>query len=865
MAGLGRKKLLTRYPGIQPFSREYKDVFFGRNRDIETLSKLINVNKLTVLHGKSGLGKSSLLNAGIIPKLEGNDGYRTMIVRFGAYNREHPTTPKEIFLNRIINQTPSGLSFIEKNGQPHSLWEAFKSLQWLWRNEQGVLLVLDQFEEVFSYPSGVDAFGREFSELLFNRMPEKLRRFLYQLVEESSSSAENYTEQIDFIDNAPPVKVLIGIRSDRLSFLDRFSPYIPNILKNCYELTPLSIEQALDAIIKPAEEKEHSERYLSPPFHYDSASLDRIVSYLSNHYHRPVEPFLLQIICQYVEQKVIQKASKASGDITTKGIELANRLDNITQAYYQNIVQRQREGTNQLYYSEVERLLIRFLVEKNLIDAQNHHRISLDGSIVEQKGIGDELLDELVDARLLRREPNTVSGTSYEISHDTLVEPILNAAQYLGSLDEQLEEYYLAQIEQEEAIQQFIETRLIDHRNGQAVSIPLYQIESPEKNLCERLLSAKLIRLVPGKDDKQYNELYPMFIAPLLKQRAEREELSKQKLRNRVKRLFWGILAAVLITLVLLAATTISIYFYRQARASEISAIESEEKAKKNAALAQRGEQSAMLARDSLSSTLDELKEALRFAEEQRRIVSFERERVQAALEQTRKAQKKAELSLKRAMIAEREASEAYSQTLAEKAIADSLRSVAEQKQLQAELQKDLAQEAKVLADKQAKLEQAKELALQAVLLKEKDLPLSLRLAEAAYKLDPVDYSIKKAFLTVYYGGSEWSAAEAMDPDDPLVNQFSQKHQRNWTYQLLEGNRNVKLLGPEETELITFTAPEKIDQVFFTLDTSYLVVQTKNNRFWKWSISIEQLIQKLDARGIPELSSSQKEQFEIKQ
>ena len=259
------------------------------------------------------------------------------------------------------------------------------------------------------------------------------------------------------------------------------------------------------------------------------------------------------------------------------------------------------------------------------------------------------------------------------------------------------------------------------------------------------------------------------------------------------------------------------------------------------------------------------LEEALRYAEEQRQIASFERENVLVALEQTQKAKKETEQALERARSAEIRASEAYSQTLAEKAIADSLRFVAEQKQLQAELQKDLAQEAKVLADKQAKLEQAKELALQAVLLMEKDRPLSLRLAEAAYQLDSIDYSIKKAFFTVYYGDSEWSVAEAVDPNDPLLNQLSQKHQRNWTYQLLEGDMAVKLLGPEKTELITFIAPEKIDQVFFTLDTSYLVVQTNKNRFWKWSISIEQLTQKLDARGIPELSSSQMEQFEIKQ
>ena len=59
-----------RYPGVQPFKTEQADLFFGRDDDRERLLNLLLLEKLLVLFGKSGYGKSSLLNAGIIPDLD---------------------------------------------------------------------------------------------------------------------------------------------------------------------------------------------------------------------------------------------------------------------------------------------------------------------------------------------------------------------------------------------------------------------------------------------------------------------------------------------------------------------------------------------------------------------------------------------------------------------------------------------------------------------------------------------------------------------------------------------------------------------------------------------------------------------------
>ena len=59
-----------RYPGTRSFERKEADVFFGREGDTQQLWRLLRLEQLVVLYGKSGLGKSSLINAGILPLVD---------------------------------------------------------------------------------------------------------------------------------------------------------------------------------------------------------------------------------------------------------------------------------------------------------------------------------------------------------------------------------------------------------------------------------------------------------------------------------------------------------------------------------------------------------------------------------------------------------------------------------------------------------------------------------------------------------------------------------------------------------------------------------------------------------------------------
>ena len=58
--------------GLQSYTEELSSSFFGRDVEIDTLTKLVQSNPLTIVFGRSGTGKTSLLNAGVFPKLRKN-------------------------------------------------------------------------------------------------------------------------------------------------------------------------------------------------------------------------------------------------------------------------------------------------------------------------------------------------------------------------------------------------------------------------------------------------------------------------------------------------------------------------------------------------------------------------------------------------------------------------------------------------------------------------------------------------------------------------------------------------------------------------------------------------------------------------
>ena len=167
-----------------------------------------------VLYAKSGLGKSSLINAGLIPKVEAGQNFACFSIRFGAYKAD---TFEDSPLTRTKQNIGTSGSFLEKiiDEKEYSLWYRLKNYQ-LNNPDQGILLIFDQFEELFTYPEAmVEAFGQELSEALYTNIPQRIRD------RRKSMALDLPPEQLQALDQPIKLRVLMAIRSDRMSLLKR--------------------------------------------------------------------------------------------------------------------------------------------------------------------------------------------------------------------------------------------------------------------------------------------------------------------------------------------------------------------------------------------------------------------------------------------------------------------------------------------------------------------------------------------------------------------------------------------------------------------------------------------------------------------
>lgn len=409
---------INRYPGVKPFSADEQALFFGRDRDISDLCDLIRVEKTCVLFGKSGYGKSSILQAGVLPRLAGE--CLPIEVRFGEYIAGQSLPPLENLRLALDKRALHNPEMAFAKGLPDSLWVHFKQYRST-ATGAGYLLVFDQFEEFFSYPAEHQrAFREQLAELLNDELPENLRE----------AARELPREQRRLLATASDIRLLIALRSDRLHELDRMKDYLPTLLHKRYELRALSREQAQEAVLGPAGLKGD---FVSPAFAYADTAIQSILTDLSRsnttQQASGVEAFQLQILCDSIESKV------AAGLVPDRnGDGLPNVMPEDLPDFGEVFGQYYERRLAQL--PEAERDVARRVVEDGLVRLDpatgEGRRLSVDGDALLQQfgsqGLTTNLLHALEGTFLLRREPNTLGGYNYELSHDTLLAPITAAA-----------------------------------------------------------------------------------------------------------------------------------------------------------------------------------------------------------------------------------------------------------------------------------------------------------------------------------------------------------------------------------------------------------------------------------------------------
>lgn len=100
--------------GLASFTEETQGYFFGREGEIAELTRRVQRKLLTVLFGKSGLGKTSILRAGLVPRLR-SQGYFPVYLRID-YGHDSPEPAEQI--KRALNRAVLSIGGVRGGGPP---------------------------------------------------------------------------------------------------------------------------------------------------------------------------------------------------------------------------------------------------------------------------------------------------------------------------------------------------------------------------------------------------------------------------------------------------------------------------------------------------------------------------------------------------------------------------------------------------------------------------------------------------------------------------------------------------------------------------------------------------------------------------
>ena len=436
----------NRYPGPKPFRTDEKDIFFGRDTDIAEFYKYIFLHQSVVLFGKSGYGKSSLINAGIIPLLaEKNKQVHFFEVKFGPYvSGSDRSTPIER-INAIIKEksTEKSSLILEKYFETDdSFWHTLKNYQ-ISHEANEIIFFFDQFEELFTYPQElIFEFKQQLADVLYTTVPAFFRN------QEDLLDQEGISEEfrLNFYQK-PEIKVVFAIRSDRLAQLEELKDFHPAILKDCYELKGLDKEGALAAVLKPATlPDEPLGTFKTPTFEIKQELAEQLVGELQDRNGR-IETSTLQIICWQVEDKFVPAWIQGDEkfvltfeqiDIDQDG-QIKGDIETVFDNYYKDTIETKIDAP---FREAAYRLVEEVLVQNGQRIPFEHHYLMFV-VLVEQlhipnRQIAQQILDILREASLLKVEQDSQRRLMYELGHDTLVDPISKAAKLREERDEQI-------------------------------------------------------------------------------------------------------------------------------------------------------------------------------------------------------------------------------------------------------------------------------------------------------------------------------------------------------------------------------------------------------------------------------------------
>jgi WD40 repeat protein len=362
------------YVGPRPFERDDAPRFFGRAREVRDVASLVVAQRVLLLYSASGAGKSSLLNAGVLPKLDEEKGFDVLPV--GRLHAENVPKDENVFvaglLSSLEDSNTSLSKVLERRPKPSG-----SHLR---------VLVVDQFEELFTLHPGRwhDRPG------LFEQLAAALER-------------------------DAGLRVVLATREDFLASLDVFANMLPGGLRTRFRLERLDRASALAAVTNPlagtgrAFAPGVAEKLVDDLLRFRVTTERGESEEVEGQY---VEPVQLQVACRTLWADLPTDVT----EITSEHLRTYADVDQVLTRFYDKAVaaaavrNRRRERR------------IREWVGRVMITPGGTRGAAYAGPD-ETAGMSNDVVRALEEKRVIRAEWRA-GARWYELTHDRLIDPI---------------------------------------------------------------------------------------------------------------------------------------------------------------------------------------------------------------------------------------------------------------------------------------------------------------------------------------------------------------------------------------------------------------------------------------------------------
>lgn len=350
------KRINSPFKLLDPYTLEDRDIFFGRDREIEELYQMCFHTSLILLYGQSGTGKTSLIRCGLASRFKKTDWFDLFIRRQNNIN--------DSIRSAIRNaaKTP-----IEEGA---SLSEMIDSL--FLDYYKPIFLIFDQFEELFILGS------KEEQEQFINDIA-------YLLKEEDL-----------------PCKIIIAMREEYIAQLYDFEKVIPDLFNKRLRVEPMSLSNTREVIVNTCDKFEIS---------LENGAADQIVNIITEERGRVQLPYLQVFLDLLYRKAFINDSTKIH--FSNQLLEETGRIDDVLVDFMEEQLNAYHEEYNDK--NTALRFLKVFVTNKGTkTPVQRNRLLNLLPGFTKIEIL--TCLNFFVNRRILR----PLENEQFELTHDSL-------------------------------------------------------------------------------------------------------------------------------------------------------------------------------------------------------------------------------------------------------------------------------------------------------------------------------------------------------------------------------------------------------------------------------------------------------------